>query len=30
MKVVQLIKKTEVVTCSADYDFGGNRIAWRL
>ncbi len=30
MKVVQFINKTEVVTCSADYDLSGNRIAWRL
>lgn len=30
MKVVQLINKTQVATCSADYDLGGNRIAWRL
>jgi hypothetical protein len=30
MKVVQLINKTEVVTCSAYSDLSGNRIAWSL
>lgn len=30
MKVVQIINKTKVVTCRADHDLSGNRIAWRL